>query len=604
MNQLRLWPWLSSCLALGILGCGAASQMVGSPPGDVHDETAALEDVKDEPADTVSLTPDDGPEPEGEPDVAGDVPVAGEDAIQADEEIAAPLPCSCDDVSHCDSTGKCVPDVCTKSTATCGGRTIQRVCTADGSSATDVPCATGEVCDLGECKAPICEPGSPPTCDGAVRVACNSLGTGYVPLPCPASTSCNDGQCEPVQANVLLVVDTSGSMNEIVATGEPASLCFEGDCPPWEYPNCDDPVSPKTRIGLVKKALSTLLTNEAAKAAQIGLVHFPQRQGNWGDCDEGYYEGLDKITGDDDQHIAGAWFDAHLSEVVAVPPVSGADQSKLLSWVDGVETLQSTGATCVNDWDCASNICIAEKCLTHKAPELRCDGATPLGKTVFYAGEYLRKFVLVEGKPCAVTADCASAHYACVDGSCHDPASACRPNVFIVLSDGGETEDTAATSFFHPRVQAKRMRYGLGCVNPSDCGPDAICESGVCVPPANAVPWTSNVCAIQDLACGPGQPCPDYGCTLAGACPDECVAGAITVTEFGPTNRLTNLAGSPTTVTLHVIDASGAKAGASLLAAYGGGTTTAVDFADLDSLVTTLLGLIKATDVKTGSSCQ
>ena len=516
----------------------------------------------------------------------------------------APTPCQCNQVSHCDATGACVPDVCTKGMTTCGSDTARLACAADGSAFTDLPCAAGQVCELGQCKERICEPGAPPTCDGAARVTCNSLGTGYIPLPCPGGTACQAGKCELVQPNVVLIVDTSGSMNEIVATGEAASMCFDSGCPPWTYPNCDDPASPQTRIGLVKKALATLLASDATKAAQVALMHFPQGEGNWGDCDEGYYEGRETVTGDDDQHLAGAWFDAHLNEVVAVPLVTGAEQKKLADWIDGVETLASTGQPCAADSDCPSNICINGKCLIHKAPELRCDGGTPIGKTIFYAGEYLRKFVLVEGKPCTTSADCGSAHYECVSGTCHDAAGACRPNVFILLTDGAETEDTAATSFFHPRVQAKRLRYGLGCSATTDCGPDATCEAGVCVPPTNAVPWSAEICAVQDLECSASTPCPEYSCTMAGTCPDECVPGAIAVTEFGPTNRLTNLAGTPTTVTLHVLDASGSTSGASYLAAYGGGTVTAVNFGDLDGLVTTLLGIISATDMKTGGKCD
>ncbi len=580
-----MWlPW-----AAVLLGCAGEAATPAGEDAEGGVDTAAPVEVD------AAAPPDAAPEDVRLPsaDLPSDVPPFD------DTDVA----CECPVNFHCDATGQCAPDVCVPGLITCADTKSRSLCNADGTAEQLEPCPEGQVCELGVCSTPVCTPGGAPVCDGLARQACNALGTGFVPLPCPGTTVCVEGDCAPLQPNVLLLVDTSGSMNDIVATGQPANECITSDCPPWQYPDCDYPDAPETRIGFVKKALRTLLDHPDAAKARIGLVRFPQVEAHYGDCDSGYYYGLDLMTGDDDGHQAGSWFDQHQGEVIAAPLSTGAEQSVVRAWVDGSESLTSVGQTCVEDDECASTICFLGKCATHKGHELRGDGSTPLGKTLFYASEYLRKFVLVEGKPCGDTAACGSPHYACINGTCHDAAWACRPNVLIVLTDGAETENTIPTSFFHPRVQAKRLRYGLGCSDEAGCGPDATCEAGVCRPPDSAVPWTTKVCAIQDRTCDAANPCPEYPCSIGDTCEDPCVDGAIQVTEFGPPNRLTTYAGKPVSATVHVLDASGAAGAESFLAAWGGGESFPVDFADLGGFVGTLLGLLQATDVKT-EACE
>ena len=118
---------------------------------------------------------------------------------------------------------------------------------------------------------------------------------------------------------------------------------------------------------------------------------------------------------------------------------------------------------------------LSDSCVVTTNAELRAVGATPIGKSLFYASEYLRHFVLVEGQFCEEDADCASSNHSCVDGQCHDEFAYCRENVIVLFSDGAETENVHIDDFFHPRVQAKRLFYGLGCQTDADCLSGAMC---------------------------------------------------------------------------------------------------------------------------------
>jgi hypothetical protein len=52
----------------------------------------------------------------------------------------------------------------------------------------------------------------------------------------------------------------------------------------------------------------------------------------------------------------------------------------------------------------------------------------------------------------------------------------------ILFTDGEETDHLEPDDFFNPCVQAKRLRYGLGCKTNSDCTEDAVCSEGFCMP--------------------------------------------------------------------------------------------------------------------------
>ena len=227
-------------------------------------------------------------------------------------------------------------------------------------------------------------------------------------------------------------------------------------------------------------------------------------------------------------------------------------------------------------------------------PELRGVGFTPIGKSLFYAGEYFRHQVLVEGKACMADADCASPHHTCVDGLCHDPLHECRPNVVVLLTDGGETEDRDSGTFFHPRAQAKRLHYGLGCAGDADCAGGATCQAGSCQPPLLPYPDGTQMCSVFGIPCAADGDCISP-CT-GGQCPVTCGPARVDGMTQGEAGRITDQAGHPVSLTLHVVDASGVDGGNADLAAYGGGLHVSVDLVDVDALVQRLQPLL---DTKT-----
>ena len=492
------------------------------------------------------------------------------------QEVPAPAePCECPLTQHCDAaTGECVWNVCTPGQATCDSTSTRLLCNGDGSASVLEACPSDRVCYLGECAPVVCDNTTPPACDGGEVSVCNSVGTGFSRIPCPGGTECALGACRPIQANVLLVVDTSDSMNSLWDTAMHADDCEGWDCPPWQFPSCDDPSEPQTRLGRAKLALQEILTGEHAAEHRIALQRFPQGPLLYGApaCRAGWYSPELTLSDDPGTHTTGAaWFADRMWEVIAEPfPDSRTtDTEALLSWVDFSEALTPVGPSCDVPMDCKTGTCLAGECQGHSDPELRAVGGTPLGRSLFYAGEYLRHFVLVEGRPCAGDVDCASPHHTCQAGRCRDPWASCRPNVVILLTDGGESVAKSPGDFFHPHVQAKRMHFGLGCETPADCVADATCEYGTCRAPG-----------------------PSIGSPVGGYVDSE---GA---------DRLTDAEGTPVSVTVHVVDASGngGQATNELIALWGGGQHVPVDFDDLDSLVQ---GFIPLLDVKSGlAKCE
>jgi len=514
-------------------------------------------------------------------------------------------PCSCAANSHCDEHGECVEDVCVKGQTTCDSPTALQICNEDGSAFDIEPCPEALVCWLGECIATVCDPDEPPVCDGGQLIKCNAYGTDWISIPCPGGTACMDGECVTLQPNVILLIDTSLSMNAVVEKDVYPWACSGAGCPPWDFPSCDDPADPKTRLGRVKKALEILVTSDTAEPLRIALQRFPQAGDKSADCDDGYYANKTKMTDDNDAHIApvGGWFHENLGQIMAVPfnEQGETDAGQILAWSDFAEEVQSTGQGCVNSWDCESGICVSDVCHEHSNPELRGMGLTPLGKSLFYAGEYLRHFVLVEGRPCTADTDCASPHHACVEGHCRDPFASCRPNIIIVFTDGGESLNWELTDFFHPRVQAKRLCYGLGCTTNDDCLSGSTCEGGVCKPPPGEVDEGGKACTVYDFECSSDADCPEFSCGFATTCDGKCMPAAVSVTDGHGSDHLVDHEGNPVSATVHVVDASGEEGANRLIAAYGCGQHVSVDLADLDGLVAQVLPLFDSKN--TGPPC-
>jgi len=263
-----------------------------------------------------------------------------------------------------------------------------------------------------------------------------------------------------------VIFDTSGSMDDSVPC-----ICPGVGCPSKPFPECEDKDCPATRIGLAKYVFRKLIASEEIQAVNMVITHFPMDVDSTSDgCDGGYYSGKSEITGDNDSHatLDWDWFDQNIQEILSVSFPLTIEEDNLVQagiWFNNQESLAASEEPCSGG--CPGGFCSGSVCWYHDDPELRADGGTPLAKSLFYAGELYRKMIYVQGRSCAVDADCANPNYFCVDGACHDPYRLCRTNMVLMLTDG--MQSASLTNFFNPRVQAKRFRYGLCCATDEDC---------------------------------------------------------------------------------------------------------------------------------------
>lgn len=455
--------------------------------------------------------------------------------------------------TQCDTDG--VRQTCEKpvldanGTLVSGGLFVADPC---GASSACVPDSQGV---FATCEPLVCEPLSS-TCDPEditnSRV-CGAYGTRYYNNSCGSGKACREGECRAIRSDVLLIFDTSSSMlNEL-----PGRDCKDNPTVPCldHYPACDQTAEPLTPMDLAKEVFTKGIVNAIDQHASFALQRFPQRvaAAKDGNCNLGWYQNLVTMSGDDGSHatVDGGWFDKNRSEVIASPFPTGSDTSNLpnlLAWLDRDEVLSPTALTCISNADCASNRCAqtpdGPRCFRHTNPELRAGGGTPLGKSLFYAGEYLRRQVLVDGKACETSDDCRSANYVCRDSACVDERRHCRQPTIVLFTDGGESG--VNDPFFAASVQAKRLKYGLGCASDAECSTDAHCgQAGYCLP-KDAVGG-----AVSSYISGDGHE--------AVRAPD----------------------GSPLAITVHVVNlnAGGGSAAAASIARNGGGFVYDVDTA-------------------------
>ncbi len=411
----------------------------------------------------------------------------------------------------CETTARVCVD-CVVSEARCNGIGERILC--DAPEATGEGELTGgfeyvEACSstrscvdaTAECEPRICEAGLT-RCAGPLRAErCAPGGTAWLPVECPPGGGCYEGQCLPIRHNVLVIVDTSGSMNDYVDGPGGPYRCNDvdpEDCAQLVAPpQCEYPFFKHTLLTLAKQAFTEEFNASLGVTAQLALQRFAQVEdaNRPGNCGPGWYSATGTLTGDDDRFVTvpGDYYDQHWRDVVAVPFPSRADSSnrdELLEWFDRDETLAPTSMPCEHGADCPSGLCATladgkgRRCMTHDNHELRASSLTPLGKSLFYAGEYYRRHVAVDGRACEDTSDCGSTGYVCEEGACVDVYAGCRDHYIVVFTDGGETQNVdVMNDFFNPVVQAKRLKYGLGCTGDEDCRGGATCDEGVCVTP-------------------------------------------------------------------------------------------------------------------------
>ena len=461
--------------------------------------------------------------------------------------------------------GLCIGDTCC--VPDCGGKE----CGTDSCGGGCGVCPEGLACGAGACQPVICEPGAS-SCEDFMVKECDPMGVGWNKYPCPPGFACTPDQCLPLKSNLLVIFDTSSSMWSIGLGDTVPCIC--ASCPPKPFPACEDPLCPRTRLGLSKYVFNQFFEADTVSLVNVVLTQFPVRikYPPVLECNNlfafgcGWY-GIDFMasnfmTGDDGSHetVDGGWYDQYLYEILAVPfPQAWWEPSLEIaqSWMDFDEAVGPTAEACTGPADCPGGFCADNQgqqvCWYHTNPELRALSNTPLGRSMFYAGEYYRRYVYMEGRTCVTDGDCANVNYYCKDGACHDPYRACRPNQILLFTDGEENPETSTTVFHNPRVQAKRFRYGLCCETDDDCF-DAACTNGICDPGTGSLP-------DQD----------EVPCRL-----------------FAPN-------GEPIQVTTHVIDlsASGDGAGTNqLIAKNGGGSFYDASNLDPEDILAQMLLLI------------
>lgn len=362
------------------------------------------------------------------------------------------------------------------------------------------PCPNGFACVAASpseagCVEKICSPTESVCLDALTSHRCNATGTDWETQTCFAGKACYEGLCEKLRHNVLLIFDTSGSMFQYIDSAAYPNQCETLDLPclaPW--PLCDDGDAPLTAMTLAKKVFGEELQQAVEGHVQFALQRFPQREalGQTPHCAYGLYTPQALLSQDDGSWDTGTagWFEAHLKEALVVPfpkRLDGDNRASLLKWMNHEEQVGATEIPCDIDAECPTGLCGTvggeRRCFYHQDPELRAGGETPLGKSLFYAGEYFRRFVAVEGRPCTSAKSCGSAGYLCVNATCQDPYAACRENHIILFTDGAQNPARPSDDFFHPVNQAKRLAFGLACQENTDCRGGATCNLGVCVPP-------------------------------------------------------------------------------------------------------------------------
>ena len=472
---------------------------------------------------------------------------------------------------------------------------------ADIAVDTTVP----KVCNSGETQ-----------CAGAKLATCGVYEDGWIETNCFPGTTCSGGKCVPVSNNLIIAFDTSGSMGGTVqgcsASGQ-------------SWPTCD-PTKKCTRMDVSKVVFTAALKKIDANATRMALFRFPQKiyQKSTGSCTSGYYQGASTISGEqspgpsnqEEVTATSNWYWLSLNETLSVrfpPDGTFKSKDKILKWMDGTEAIQSAGSCSNSSTICkavagCAGSCCSGTCWTHSDPELRQTGGTPIGKTLFYLGEYLKNVVVIDGKSCKASADCDNVNYACkmakigdTVGQCKDIARTCRETIVVLFTDGGQGN---SNTFFAPWVQAKRLGYGLCCQSDGDCvggtvENPTVCKSGQCRP---KIAVTGYFCSTDMKPCLPSSTLGD-----ATYCSKQCIKDplpTLTACAKSPQNNvLRSPDGKPFGVKLNVVDISGATnlSGSMNISLAGNGQLLGIDASNPDVFLKTLTAVF---DIKNKKVCN
>ena len=469
----------------------------------------------------------------------------------------------------------------------------------------DPVCPEGETLLSGTCVPMVCEP-SAGVCQEGQLFQCDPTGTSILstaPDSCRGRT-CIEGACRPIKHNVVILFDTSESMNSCATDERNDYLdCCGGVCPsPW--PICETADQPLSRLGYSKAIFQEFFSDPRVQAAgRFALLTFPQTVIPFNnECSSSVYDYSNSITGDEGLHeTPSEWFNQNRGEVVRVPFASTWNEDNIadmIQWVNFEEDLE-------------------------RDPELRATGLTPLGRSMFYAGEYFRHTVIAEGKPCQQDLDCQSPDYVCIEGACTDPVKDCRLNLLLVFTDGEESTARLIDEFYNPVVQARRMKFGLSCTTDQECLSGATCDSGYCRRPETLL----DACQ-SDEECPADAFCEEGRCAIPGflwptdqgrcaqsniPCivqpfPEECSGFLEECLPIDPlyfdreqgANQLRSSNGDPISITTHVINVSDRTNESKLIASHGGGLHFQVDLNDSETLLRVLNRLV---DYKRGGQC-
>jgi hypothetical protein len=374
--------------------------------------------------------------------------------------------------------------------------------------------------------------------------------------------------------------DSSTTLDECLDEGMPC---------PADWPVCETGQSPLSVMAHTKLALREVLEDPSiTDHINLALMRFPQKIEEEPSCSNGHYMGIETISGDSDFHVtpasASGWFQSGLSQVMGVPFSDHADDvARLTQWIDFSEHVTSTGQACVSDIDCGYGFCDGT-CQEHYDPELRGTGYPSIGRSLFYASEYFRQDVFLDGRPCQSQEDCPVEGYRCnANGVCHDNASHCRKTRIVVISNSTEAVNLDTRDFFHPWVQAKRLAHGLECQNKHDCLNDSKCHKGVCT--VESLPPNGFVCS------GTGESCTlnsddddDDDIPMCGGEIGRCVSIHLDYAEAEGTNLVIAGNGNPIEVQVHVVDLQGASPHNQWISTYGAGQHHVVPTVTVDAI--------------------